>query len=71
MDNSVDDDTWAIIPNRASGYRLNDQKQLRRADIRDVSENLPAGGHLSTATDLIRFAQAFNNNQLISEKQNP
>ncbi|WP_019027833.1 serine hydrolase domain-containing protein [Colwellia piezophila] len=68
MNNTVDDDAWAIIPHRASGYRLNKNKKLRRANMRDVSENLPAGGHLSTATDLILFAQAFNNNQLISEK---
>jgi len=68
MNNTVDDDAWAIIPHRASGYRLNQNKQLRRANMRDVSENLPAGGHLSTATDLILFAQAFSNNQVISEK---
>jgi len=68
MNNTVDDDAWAIVPHRASGYRLNQNKQLRRANMRDISENLPAGGHLSTATDLILFAQAFSNNQVISEK---
>lgn len=59
MQNTLPDDSWAIIPGRASGYRLDSNKALRRADMRDVSENLPAGGHLSTATDMVRFAIAF------------
>jgi CubicO group peptidase (beta-lactamase class C family) len=68
MTHTTDDDAWKIIPNRSSGYRINKDKQLRRANMRDVSENLPAGGHLSTATDLVKFALAFNNNDLIKEK---
>ena len=67
MQNTVNDDAWGIIPHRVSGYRLKDKK-LRRANMRDISENLPAGGHLSTATDLVKFALAFNNDQMIDEK---
>lgn len=63
---TVPDDAWAIVPHRAAGYRLNRGEPIRRADMRDVSENLPAGGHLTTATDLIRFAQAFQAGQLVS-----
>ena len=66
MTRTVPDDAWAIVPNRAAGYRLNRGEPIRRADMRDVSENLPAGGHLTTATDLIRFAQAFQAGQLVS-----
>lgn len=63
---TVPDDAWAIVPHRAAGYRLNRGEPIRRADMRDVSENLPAGGHLTTASDLIRFAQAFQAGQLVS-----
>jgi serine beta-lactamase-like protein LACTB len=66
MKNTLADDSWAIIANRASGYQLENNKHLRRAEMRDVSENLPAGGFLSTATDLVRFAQAFMQNKLVS-----
>lgn len=63
MSHTVPDDAWAIIPDRVSGYQIN-KGELRRADLRDVSENLPAGGYLSTASDLIRFAMAFDMNML-------
>ncbi|THU38141.1 beta-lactamase family protein [Niastella caeni] len=59
MTNTVEDDAWAIIPKRASGYLIKDKKEIRRADMRDVSENLPAGGFLSTSSDLVRFAMSF------------
>lgn len=68
MENTTVDDAWAIIPNRASGYRIEKERTIRRADIRDVSENLPAGGHLTTASDLIRFAQAFYNEKFFSSE---
>lgn len=66
MKNTVADDAWAIISHRVSGYRINRDRTVRRADSRDVSENLPAGGYLSTASDLVRFALAFNDG-LVSE----
>jgi serine beta-lactamase-like protein LACTB len=66
MQNTMIDDSWAIIPNRAAGYQIENAKQLRRAEMRDVSENLPAGGFLSTATDLVRFAQAFLHQKFVS-----
>ena len=66
MISTVPDDAWAIIPDRAAGYHLDRGNPLRRADMRDVSENLPAGGHLTTASDLIAFAQAFHALELVS-----
>jgi CubicO group peptidase (beta-lactamase class C family) len=66
MTSTIPDDAWAIIPNRAAGYRLDRGEPLRRADMRDVSENLPAGGHLTTATDLVAFGHAFHARKLVS-----
>lgn len=60
MKSTVPDDAWAVIPKRSAGYRLYRDGSIRRADLRDVSENLPAGGYLSTASDLVRFALMFN-----------
>lgn len=67
MTSTVPDDAWAITPHRAAGYRLDRGEPLRRADMRDVSENLPAGGHLTTAADLIAFALSFHAQELVSE----
>lgn len=60
MQNTEVDDVWKIIPGRVSGYQIDRGEPIRRANIRDVSENLPAGGYLSTSSDLVRFALAFN-----------
>jgi serine beta-lactamase-like protein LACTB, mitochondrial len=68
MNNTVEDDNWAIVPNRASGYVVNNKKEIRRANMRDVSENLPAGGYLSTASDLAHFAIAFSHSKLVKSE---
>lgn len=68
MTDTANDDAWKIISNRTTGYRLDRQKNLRRADMRDTSENLAAGGHLSTATDLVLFASNLNSNAFLSPK---
>lgn len=68
MKHTINDDSYTIINHRVSGYRLLKNKKIRRANMRDVSENLPAGGHLSTAEDLIKFAQAFQQEKFFSNK---
>jgi serine beta-lactamase-like protein LACTB len=73
MTQTTPDDAWAVVPNRAALYSYANaggdpvlEEGLVRAKFRDVSENLPAGGHLSTAAELIQFAVAFNTGRLVS-----
>ena len=65
MSSIVEDDALAITPFRVAGYTRADDGTLTRAPFRDVSENLPAGGYLATAEDLVRFARAFNSGQVV------
>lgn len=64
----TEDDSLAIIPHRVAGYSRGADNILTRAPFRDISENLPAGGHLATAEDLVRFAQAFNSGKLVQAR---
>jgi len=65
MSRITEDDAQAIVPHRVAGYSWDDQKHFMRAPFRDVSENLPGGGYLSTPTDLVRFAIAFSTGKLV------
>ncbi len=65
MSGITEDDAQAIIPHRVRGYARGEDKKLIRAPFRDMSANLPAGGHLATAEDLVRFAEAFNDGKLV------
>lgn len=66
MRHTRDDDAYEIIAHRARGY-VRRAGELQRSRFRDVSENLAAGGHLSTAADLVRFALAWNDGSLIGK----
>ena len=48
-----------FVPHRVAGYSRDEKNATIRARFRDISENLPAGGYLSTAEDMVRFAEAF------------
>ncbi len=75
------DHHFSIIPDRSRGYLLATQKasslpkdewvdikpgELTRAALHDTSMKVPGGGILSTPTDLVRFAIAVNQDELVS-----
>jgi serine beta-lactamase-like protein LACTB len=65
MTHSRDDDPAAIIPHRAAGYTCVKGK-LRNALHVDMSNRLPAGGYVTTASDLASFAAHFMDCKLVS-----
>ncbi len=67
MDRIRPDDAHAIIPNRAQGYLLRENGDLRNSDLADTSNKIPGGGFASTATDLVKFAIALRNGTLVAE----
>ena len=62
-----DDDPSAVIPNRAAGYLMSEEGTLQNARQVDMSSKLPAGGFITTAPDLARFAAAVMSHQLVSK----
>lgn len=65
MTSSRADDPAAIVPHRAAGY-ASVEGELRNATHVDMSNRLPAGGYLTTAPDLARFAARFLDDTLVS-----
>jgi serine beta-lactamase-like protein LACTB len=65
MKRSRDDDPFALIPNRASGY-VRENGELKNAPHVDMSNRLPAGGYATTALDLALFAARFLDCKLVS-----
>lgn len=65
MDHTRDDDPAAIIPHRAEGYAIASDGELRNSRAVDMSSKLPAGGFITTAPDLARFATAVMDHRLI------
>ena len=59
------DDVYAIISNRARGYRKTQAGEIQNAPLHDTSIKVPGGGLVTTAEDLAKFAIAVNTNQLV------
>jgi len=68
MDHIRDDNTFAIIPHRARGYKLNANGNLENCALADTSNKIPGGGMISTASDLVKFALAVNSGTLVKKK---
>ncbi len=67
MENSLYDDTAAIIKNRAKGYSLT-KKGVVNASFLSMTLPYAAGSLLSTVDDLYKWNRALNSGQLISKK---
>jgi CubicO group peptidase (beta-lactamase class C family) len=59
------DDVYAVIPNRARGYRKTQNGEIINAPLHDTSIKIPGGGLVTTAEDLAQFAIAVNTNRLV------
>lgn len=59
------DDVYAIIPNRARGYRKTATGDVQNAPLHDTSIKIPGGGFVSTAEDLAKFVIAINSGKLV------
>ena len=60
-------DIDAIIPKRASGYRLNDGKLIRGDFVAQTILSYPGGGILSTALDMAKFDAMWQGGKLIDD----
>ena len=59
------DDSQAIIPNRARGYRLAEGGALFNSPLSDTSNRIPGGGLVGSAEDVGRFAAALMGGSLV------
>jgi len=60
------DDPSAIIPKRSRGYRLTAEGNIVNSRAVDMSSKLPAGGFVTTAEDLVKFAGAVMDHRIMS-----
>jgi serine beta-lactamase-like protein LACTB, mitochondrial len=65
MNTIREDDNAAIIANRAQGYEMTRNGELRNSGLADTSYKIPGGGFCSTVEDLAKFAIAIQSGKLL------
>lgn len=64
MTHTLVDDAFDIVPHRARGYQTING-EVKNASLMDSSYKIPGGGYVTTAEDLVRFAQALLDGRLL------
>jgi serine beta-lactamase-like protein LACTB len=64
MTHTFVDDVFEIVPHRARGYQKIDG-QVKNAGLLDSSYKIPGGGYVTTAEDMVWFAQALLDGKLL------
>jgi CubicO group peptidase (beta-lactamase class C family) len=62
------DDVYAIIPHRASGYRLRADGVVENCALADTSYKVPSGGWVGTAEDVVRLARAVLRDRILKKE---
>ena len=66
MTHTFVDNVFDILPHRARGYQRV-AGQVKNAVLMDSSYKVPGGGYVTTAEDLVRFAQALLDGKLLKQ----
>lgn len=67
MTHTFVDDVFEVVPHRARGYQKIDGK-VKNAGLMDSSYKIPGGGYVTTAEDLVRFAQALMDGKIVKRE---
>jgi CubicO group peptidase (beta-lactamase class C family) len=59
------DDVYTVVPRRVRGYRTRADGTITNCALADTSNKVPAGGWTATAEDLILFARAVMDGNLV------
>jgi serine beta-lactamase-like protein LACTB, mitochondrial len=65
MDQTRDDDFFAVIPRRTRWYHKDKSGMVQNAGVLDSSYKIPGGGLISSADDMARFAAAVLADKLL------